>query len=108
MPPKAWLFTEQMEDCIAAGVLSICHFSMPVTADSRKHAELDWSRCPTAVGCEKQLWLLRNEILITKQAVQARHAMLDPIYQATSAPLGLTINTLRAKSIAKQQPKLYN
>lgn len=54
--PKARLFTEQMEECIVAGVLSICRFSMPVTADSHERA---WLFRLMAVsdcsGCEKQL-----------------------------------------------------
>lgn len=62
MPPKALLFTEQMEECIAAGILSICHFSMPVTADSHKHAGaglIEMSNCSaqarqTTLTFEKQ------------------------------------------------------
>lgn len=50
MPPKDRLFTDQMEKCIASGVLSICHFRMPVAADSHKHAGPVWSRCPDAAS----------------------------------------------------------
>lgn len=45
-PPKDQLITDRKEKCIASSVLPVCHFSMPVTADSHKHAGPVWSRRP--------------------------------------------------------------
>lgn len=74
MPPKDRLFTDQMEKCIASGVWSICHFSMPVTADSHKHAGPVWSR-----------WVRGKQLCLWLQSKLCRHVCWIPSFHSCDA-----------------------